>query len=156
MLTIKNGFERLINSVTSSETEIAKAAADPIYKEIQSSIPVGTGKLKRSYRLEVTSPGNVRVFSDLAYAMVVEFGYQGPPFMIFPVRGSGLLAFNTWKNAPFPPASASGFYFFPFVKWNGGRPRAGQGTVRAAFDKAYGTGINEAAEFLAKLIGGAL
>ncbi len=85
--------------------------------------PVDTGRLMRS--ITYSQPKKVSktaysvdVGTNVIYAPALEFGSgiyaeSGPKKRITPTKKK-MLAFK-WKNAPFPPMSPSGFYFFRSV-----------------------------------------
>jgi HK97 gp10 family phage protein len=53
------------------------AAAQPVANTARANAPVITGTLRRSIRVEIIAPGDVRIGSDLAYARRIEFGFMG-------------------------------------------------------------------------------
>lgn len=53
------------------------AAGQPVANSAREKAPVVSGTLRRSIRVELVGPGDVRIGSDVAYARRIEFGFIG-------------------------------------------------------------------------------
>lgn len=75
---LQQAFRRLAALQESNALDDALVAAgQPVANTAREKAPVITGTLRRSIRVELIGPGDVRIGSDVAYARRIEFGFMG-------------------------------------------------------------------------------
>lgn len=130
-------FEKLIKSIDAMADRVSRATAEHIRSDVYERAPKSSGVLASSYTTEKVSHARYNVFTAEPYAWVVEFGYHGGSFKVYPAR-QGEMSFHigrwpTWDPSGIQPDS-KGFFRLKEYWWNGGNNRDPQPHVRPAAD----------------------